>query len=604
MQPLRSRRSVHGGVLGLSLAVSAAWTLANCGQVSVRERLVQQDERLCYQEEGLSQEQTQTSALDTSTAVGLALEIEEGVEIPLRVRAGQTYFINQIDARAAAPATVDERLPGLARAADWPPGAWAGLRLADEDVVSMPNPNGTFTRRRYYRDAAWMHAPSKVQVQPVGASGQPTGEAIELDLGGDDGPRGSDDFFVRRLRAIEWTRDCRAPGDCVGARDYEAEALVEVRNARHPDRTFQLSASTTALLVTWSPLGGVARIPVEQIAQPAYAYGVKAELKALTPPDASGVYAPGSDLTFQLTLRDGKGQRLHPEGSLPTYNEAVFGPNPAGIQYYRAFIDPTAVYYRRKHRERMLAAQIVGPMQDVQAIRHVTELPAFLDPTTEVQTIGLPARDGFFAQAKIFPSANNLFGGAFDPAHAAWSAPISDRWTYHLPADARPGTYAITVKGRRTFLGEDIPFSHTVEIQVGTTQHTKVSLGVGRCSTCHQQGGELSKVAHANDKLGTCTGCHAPLGFELEGPVAVRTHFIHSRSERVGVPVERCSSCHLSASSAQRTSKAACLSCHQSYPADHETSYGPIENMYVGGGRESFAPCTGACHTTHPNSGF
>jgi hypothetical protein len=204
----------------------------------------------------------------------------------------------------------------------------------------------------------------------------------------------------------------------------------------------------------------------------------------------------------------------------------------------------------------------------------------------------------------MFPSASDLFGGAFDPTHAAWNAPNSDRWTYRLPPDARPGTYAVTVKGRRTFLGEDIPFSQTVEIQVGTTQQTKANLSVGRCSTCHQQGGELSKVAHANDKLGTCAGCHAPLGFELEGPLFVRAHFIHSRSERLGVPVERCNSCHLSPPSAQRTSKAACLSCHQSYPADHEQAYGPVENMYVGGGRESFTPCTGACHTTHPNSGF
>ena len=43
----------------------------------------------------------------------------------------------------------------------------------------------------------------------------------------------------------------------------------------------------------------------------------------------------------------------------PTFNEATFGPNPAGIYYYRGFIDPTTTYYRRKHRERNFIASIL-----------------------------------------------------------------------------------------------------------------------------------------------------------------------------------------------------------------------------------------------------
>ena len=51
-----------------------------------------------------------------------------------------------------------------------------------------------------------------------------------------------------------------------------------------------------------------------------------------------------------------------------------------------------------------------------------------------------------------------------------------------------------------------------------------------------QQGGELAKVLHGNDNRAACAGCHAPLGFELEGPIFVRTHFIHSRSDRFDAP--------------------------------------------------------------------
>ena len=107
-------------------------------------------------------------------------------------------------------------------------------------------------------------------------------------------------------------------------------------------------------------------------------------------------------MTFRITLRDGEGQRLHPEGWLPTYNEVLFGPNVAGIQYYRAFFDPTTTYYRRKHRERMLMSQIIGPAQDVQAIRSIIDLEAFLE-LDDVQTAATLEHDGVYAQFRTHP---------------------------------------------------------------------------------------------------------------------------------------------------------------------------------------------------------
>ena len=47
-----------------------------------------------------------------------------------------------------------------------------------------------------------------------------------------------------------------------------------------------------------------------------------------------------------------------------------------------------------------------------------------------------------------------------------------------------------------------------------------------------------------------------PLGFELEGPVFVRLHFIHSRSDRFDVPTSKCSTCHLAPESTRRASNA------------------------------------------------
>jgi hypothetical protein len=402
--------------------------------------------------------------------------------------------------------------------------------------------------------------------------------------------------------APPWTRTCRTNTDCTGSVAFEEEALVELRNALHPEQTFTLDPRTTALRLQWSLRPGRPyTIPVTQIATPPFDYGFSIEVGAVTPARADGTYAPGTDITFQITLEDGSGHRLHPPGSLPSYNDVVFGPNEAGIQYYRAFFDPTTTYWRRKHRERMLMAELMGPAQNAQPIRTVIDLDKFLN-ADDVQVTGTLAQDGVFAEFHTFPTAHALFGGAFDPTHAGWAVPVPDTWTHHLPADAPSGTYYLNVKGRRTYMGQDIPYSRTLEIQVGSPQHTQPNLDTGRCASCHSGPSALDKVNHANANRGTCGGCHVPLGFELEGPIYVRTHVIHSRSHRFDAPLDRCASCHLTPESIQRTSKSACLSCHTSYPQSHVEDFGPIVSIYVGGGRESFQQCTSSCHRTHPQS--
>ena len=162
------------------------------------------------------------------------------------------------------------------------------------------------------------------------------------------------------------------------------------------------------------------------------------------------------------------------------------------------------------------------------------------------------------------------------------------------------------IKGRRNYMGEELPRATVISIQVGTTTPTTPKQTVGGCTTCHAAGSDFSRINHglAASPLGfaACTTCHAPLNFELEGPVYTRVHFIHSRSDRFDAPKTECKTCHLGNDSIQRTSKSACLSCHTSYPASHVKAYGPIQDMYVGGGTESFAQCSTTCHTTHPHS--
>jgi hypothetical protein len=545
-----------------------------------------------------------TQHSDARPPVGLAIEIDNGVGQPLQIQQGQRFYLNQIDLRASVDTTQDENVSTLAHTGDFADLQWEGTHLVDQEFVLLANPDGTFTRRRFYRDAAWMNAPSTFALEQQDEGGHRLAPPVVVNAGTEDARRAHDDFFVRRLRAIQWTFDCRTSTDCSGAQRFTEEALVELRYALRPDRTFVIDPRATHLTVTWSlNPERVYTIPVAHDADPPFAYGFSIDLDPVTPPRADGTYAPGSDVTFRITLRDGAGQRLHPEGSLPTYQEVIFGPNPAGIQYYRAFFDPTTTYYRRKHRERMLMSQIIGPAQDVQAIRSIIDLEAFLGPD-DVQTVATPERDGVSAQGRLIPAANDLFGGAFDPTHEGWGRPVPDAWTYHLADNAQPGTYLVTIKGRRTYMGEDLPFSRTIEIQVGTPDHTTAHLETGPCTTCHTGPSALGTILHANDNRAACAGCHVPLGFEIEGPIFVRTHFIHARSNRFDAPLTKCATCHLTEESIQRTSKAACLSCHRSYPPSHIEQYGPIESMYVGGGRESFQSCTTTCHTTHPGSGL
>ncbi len=535
-----------------------------------------------------------------SQARGLALDIEDGVGVPLSVRAGQTFWVNQIDLRASINATVDEGVNGLRTTGAAAALPWAGVDFEEQEPVAAPNPDGTFTMRKFYRGALWMEAPSLFTIEQLDASGAVTAIPVVVSSGLANHRLPNDDFFVRRLRAIQWTYNCASPSDCSHASVFSEEALVEIRDSMRPDKTFTFKPSTTQLRVRWTmdPLHPYI-VPVTQVAAPAYDYGFQIDVAGLTPPAADGTYSAGQDITYQLTLSDGTGHRLHDPGVLPSYNDATFGPNPAGIYYYRGFIDPTTTYYRRKHRERNFIAEITGPLQNVQPIRTEATLDQFFEPTL---IVGEPSRDGVYGEGVIFPQGL-LFQGAFDPAHTTWGFPASDTFTFHLPPDAGAGTYNITVKARRAFMGEDIPVTKTIAIQVGTTHPTQATLTTGPCNSCHSGGSSLAVINHANADRATCTTCHAPLAIEPEGPIYVRTHFLHSRSGRFDAPLIKCANCHLDKPSIQRTSKSACLSCHQSYNQQHVQAYGPITSMYIGGAApDAFTQCTSACHQTHPGS--
>jgi hypothetical protein len=258
-------------------------------------------------------------------------------------------------------------------------------------------------------------------------------------------------------------------------------------------------------------------------------------------------------------------------------------------------------YYRRKHMEHHLMNTIMGPAQSITPVRSVLDLTQDIEENGDVDVANV-ARDGFYAQGFELPQFGVMIGGLYDPP--LWDLPVPASFTYHIPSDAQPGTYLVQQKGRRVYLGQDIPASKVIEIQVGSPTPTSEAIHVGGCDACHNGDSSLSVVNHANSNLGSCSACHAPLTFELDGPVYVRTHFLHSQSDRFPADPGHCANCHTDLAGIQRTSKSACLSCHQSYDAWHVKTYGALDNAFIGTDADGFQQCSTTCHTDHPNSGL
>lgn len=545
------------------------------------------------------------------TPIGIALDIEDGVGVPLKIRSRQRFYLQQLDLRAHVDRTVDEGVAGLDRLGDFAGLDWRGTRRVDESFVSVPNPDGTFTRRRLFRKARWMDERSVFVIEQLDSRGNRVGSPLVTDTGREYRRTDRDSFFVRRLRAIQWTNDCASRSDCGGARSFMEEALVELRYANGPHPSVALDPATTQLRVTWSANPDHAyAIPVEQVAHPMWDYGFAIDLAVVTPPGPGGFYVPGQAIDVKFTLRDGAGTPLLP---LPTFQDYltslavrsgssdVEDPDPSGIDYWNMG-ERVMTYYRRKHLERQMVIAINGPLQDTQPIRDTLDFFGEIVNSTDGAVItARPELQGFFGAAAAVPPWPTLI----DPA--LFDAPVGDTARFTLPANAGSGTYKIVMKARRSYLGQEIPASKAIEIQVGTAQRTASHLDTGPCTGCHRAGSDLTRVNHAisADHRDTCATCHVPLPFEPEGPLYVRTHFVHSRTNRLNAPLTICSNCHLDRAGIQRTSKSACLSCHRRYPANHVTQFGPVVDMYIGGTLEdSFQQCTAQCHTNHPGSGL
>jgi hypothetical protein len=469
--------------------------------------------------------------------VGLSLFFRDGVIQPIDLVGDAPRFLQEIDITTSITTTTDQGIQPLIHSSQMSSLDWRGVYFVEEDFRDAGD--GTFTRQRFYRGARWMENDSAFIAIPKDAHGHLAGDPLVFLAGTDDKWRPSDDGFVRRYDARQITLGCVSMTDCTGATQFIAQGLVQSRQEQHVGlRQAKISSDATQMQLIWSgdPRTDrtVALTHSPTSAFP-YGYGFQPEVQILTQPANGAFYLPGDDINFRVVFKDGAGNRLTPEGSLPTYGEFQAGTAAGGLHYFDPALSPT-LYYALKHREGNMLLSLSGPTSKLISPVNTVPLSEFFGPELHVASVPV---DGWTGVAAIFPPFPQIV------VPALWGLPVSDIATLNLPADAEPGTYVVALKARRDWGGEALNRGTTLTVQVGSRTPTVYTPTTGHCDNCHQDRSSLSIVNHGIADRSSCVSCHASIFNEPDNVLDVRVHFVHSRSNRFPGNVNNCSTCHL-----------------------------------------------------------
>jgi hypothetical protein len=490
---------------------------------------------------GILLSNAQALAAGTADSVGLSLFFQNGTMAPITIVGDAPRYLQEIDITATVTTNTDQGIMPVIQSSEFSSLDWKGITLVEEDW--RPAGDGTFTRQRFYRDAAWMEHDSNFLLFPTDSNGIQIGQPLLSHAGQDDSRQPSNDGAMRRFVARQIATGCRAVGDCAGA-TFTSQGLAQLRDALHPtERSGAIPAQATRLTLQWTEQAKTPRT-VDIVHAPAsaypFGYGFQPSLEVISAP-IRGFYVPGEQVSFHLTFLDGQGNRLHPKGSLPTFGQFLRGEIPSGLRYYDGFqISPT-LYYALKHREANLLVTLSGPINMLRTPVTVINTAQALGAGPAVWTTA--AIDGFSDVATGVPPFSIIFGGFANPA--IWDTPVSDIVTFTIPADAMPGTYVVAMKARREFGGEALNRAATVTIQVGTTTPSLFTARTGNCTNCHTGQRDLGLILHGITDRRACFSCHASLDVEADNALDIRVHEVHDRSERFPADIRNCALCHL-----------------------------------------------------------
>ncbi len=359
--------------------------------------------------------------------------------------------------------------------------------------------------------------------------------------------------FVARQTAT----GCPAQGDCDGPGvRFVAQGLAQLRYATRPgERDQDIAPQATRLRLFWSedPLR-LRDVALARDDQGDLGPGLRVELEEVSEPTNGSFYRPGDALQVRLTFTDGKGHRLHPPGSLPTYGQFFRGEVGSGLRYVDTLRISTFLYYALRHRESNMLVALSGPVDRLRTPKTVFDPSEIFTPQATFARAGV---DGYSSVVQSVPAASIVFAGAMNPACTAplppneppppcpWDAHVSDVVTFTVPPDALPGTYLVAIKARRELEGEPRRKGDVLEVQIGSARQTSFVPKTGKCQTCHQGAASLDTILHGLGDRRACFGCHSSLGFELNNAIDIRVHAVHDRSERFTGDIHRCDTCHL-----------------------------------------------------------
>jgi hypothetical protein len=299
-------------------------------------------------------------------------------------------------------------------------------------------------------------------------------------------------------------------------------------------------------------------------------FGLTQKVQVARPPNGR-FFQPGEKLDFVVSLQDGDGHALHPRDTMPSFLDYM-GESSNGLAYFNEFMLLTW----RDGSASESGYKVVGPLQDLKVVNGSFTPPYFAYPQTSEPEFYVPA------------------GVQFRPG-AVEHRPTT-RYTVPLPPDAKPGTYAILLKGHRNFMGERLNRLDPFFFQVGQAEPTAYPGRIGNCQVCHNGVNSLSNVHHgvSVDHVETCKTCHHD---ESVGHVSDFMHRIHMNSRKYAQNKGDCTLCHLTRESTLRPSLVACAGCH---PGTHGDEYKDLEFQELASTPNIYGNCANACHVTTP----
>lgn len=477
---------------------------------------------------------------------------------------------------------------------------WDGLAVGREEWKRTGT--GTYQRETFYENAAWMLSnDDTLLVEVLDADGNPRVSETyrRTDFLAENAMSGHTrvSFTVSLLAPPKYPGEAEAhTAEGYEEPEYASAVKVSFANSTNPFKSFTMPQLTGegVIRVTWSLMPDepflfpVTFVPENE--RPATCFKLGADGLATDEPVACGFgltqkvqvakpengrfYMPGETVDFMLSLQDGDGHSLHPRNTLPSFLDYMTeGSN--GLAYFNEFMLLTW----RDGSASESGYKVVGPLQDLKVVNgSYVPTSYFAFPLTSDPQFYVPPGVG-------------AFPGGMETRPAT-------RYTVPLPPDAKPGTYAILLKGHRNYMGERLNRLDPFFFQVGQDKPTTYPGRIGNCQVCHNGANSLSNVHHgvSVDHVETCKVCHYD---ESVGHVSDFVHRIHITSRKYAQNKGDCTLCHLTRESTLRPSLVACEGCH---PGTHGNEYFDLKFQELDSAPNAYGNCANACHVTTPPS--